>query len=81
MIGKPYSTSNNACIIRFKRGPLDGQSGLFDSDGSHCRANDQYIIQTIRDGVQYDYERIAPKCFGLSRVWIDGKAYEQKEMK
>lgn len=30
MIGQSYSTSLNACVIRFHGGPYDGQEGLFD---------------------------------------------------
>jgi len=29
MIGQTYSTSNNACILKFIDGPFDGESGLF----------------------------------------------------
>ena len=30
MIGHGFSTSQNACILYFKDGPYDGQSGMFD---------------------------------------------------
>ena len=32
MIGRPWSTSPNACVIQFRGGPYDGQRGLFDHD-------------------------------------------------
>ena len=70
MIGQIYSTSPNACMIRFSGGPWGGQSGLYDYDG------DNLTIQTDKDGNQYDYNRVGPKHFGLSRIWIKGEFFK-----
>lgn len=55
MIGLTYSTSHNACIIRFVGGPWDGKTGLFD--------HDKY--DGICDGRGATYKRIAPRTFGI----------------
>ena len=61
--GNSYSTSGNACIIKFTGGPWDGMSGLYDCDHSNL------TIQTQIERIQYDYERVGPKHFALARSW------------
>lgn len=57
MIGHLYSTSQNACIIRFVGGPYDGQSGLYDHDRFHsiqfsdARKDQTHVYEPIRSEV------------------------------
>ncbi len=64
MIGQAHSTSQNACMIRFSGGgPYDGQSGLFDHDGSTL------TICVHENKEQFDYCRKGPRHFSLKRIW------------
>lgn len=68
MIGQLYSSSQNACVIKFIDGPYHGQSGLYD----HDKYNSIQFGDSLRARTHV-YEPDGPRQFRFSRTlyWND----------
>jgi hypothetical protein len=62
--GHPFSTSPNACMIRFTGGPYDGQSGLYD----HAQWNGINVCIQEEEKT-YSYTKAGPRHYRLDKVW------------
>lgn len=61
MIGQGYSSSRNACVIKFTGGLLDGEEGLYDHDRYDS-------ISVCKDKKTWTYKRHSKNHYNLDNV-------------